>query len=84
MSSPVGHPRGHFPQTIRAAPNQTYQLNRFLNEPADYKSLVLPTEIGNGHRRAEPMVALEKQIQAIDLIIHDKKRSKVIFGLSMH
>jgi len=30
------------------------------------------------------MVALEKQIQAIDLIIHDKKRSKVIFGLSMH
>jgi hypothetical protein len=52
---------------------ETYQLSRFLGESADYKSLVVPTGTGNDLvRYTDRVVALEKQIQAIDLIMNNK------------
>jgi hypothetical protein len=52
----------------------TCQLARFLNEPADYKALVVPTEGPNKFAtKAEHMVALKMQIKAIEFVIdkHD-------------
>jgi hypothetical protein len=80
----MDQPEDHCPELGMAGPHQTYQLCQFLKEPADYRCLALPTGIANGHRRkAEALVTLEKQIQVVDLIIHDTKRSKVIFDLSL-
>jgi hypothetical protein len=48
----------------------TCQLARFLNEPADYKALVVPTEGPNKFAtKAEHMVALKMQIKAIESAI---------------
>jgi hypothetical protein len=55
---------------VRGGSCQTYQLGRFLNEPADYKSLMVQTEKFCGDtRNAEHMAVLEKKIQVIDFIL---------------
>jgi hypothetical protein len=60
------------PELAEVSPYETYQLSRFLGESADYKSLVVPTETSNDLARyTDHVIALEKQIQAIDLIIND-------------
>jgi hypothetical protein len=55
---------------VRGGSCQTYQLAQFLNESADYKSLMMQTEKCCGDtRNAEHMVVLAKKIQVIDLIL---------------
>ena len=60
------------PELAEVSPYETYQLSRFLGESADYKSLVVPTETSNDLARyTDHVIALEKKIKAIDLIIND-------------
>jgi hypothetical protein len=55
---------------VKGGPCQTYQLARFLSEPADYKFLMVQTEKFCGDtRNAEHMIVLEKKIQLIDFIL---------------
>jgi hypothetical protein len=55
---------------VKGGSCQTYQLARFLNEPADYKSLIVQTEKFCGDsRNADHMAVLEKKIQVIDFIL---------------
>jgi hypothetical protein len=61
----------------------TYQLARFLDELADYKSLAEPTEDVNGLARKEThMLMLVEQITNIDSLIDDiflETKSKSLF-----
>ena len=60
------------PQKFIPAPQQTYQLARFLNEPADYKSLLVVEEDSNGLVRKEThMSTLQKRIKDVDSLVGD-------------
>jgi hypothetical protein len=68
-------PEDFCPQTSVSNDRNTYPISRFLDEPADFKSLVVPMGSSSELRRkAAHIVTVTKQTKDVDLLF-DKNES---------